>query len=61
MFYIKLLKLNSCQYDYVFLLFILWDVDFSSSWKHLLITLLKLQFVVLVFYFSVYNHFCNFN
>jgi hypothetical protein len=34
---------------------------FSSSRKHLLITLLRLEFVVLVLYFSIYFYLCSFN
>ena len=34
---------------------------FSSSRKHLLITLLRLEFVVLVLYFSIYFYLCMFN
>jgi len=34
---------------------------FSSSRKHLLITVLRLEFVVLVLYFSVYFYLCRFN
>ena len=34
---------------------------FSSSLKHLLITLLRLEFVVLVHYFYVYFYLCSFN
>nr|AQP29548.1 NADH dehydrogenase subunit 4L [Angularitermes nasutissimus] len=34
---------------------------FSSSRKHLLITLLSLEFIVLVVYFSVYFYLCKFN
>ena len=34
---------------------------FSSSRKHLLITLLRLEFVVLVLYFSIYYYLCNFH
>ena len=37
------------------------SVAFSSSRKHLLTTLLRLQFVVLVLYFSTYFYLCNFN
>jgi len=33
----------------------------SSSRKHLLITVLRLEFVVLVLYFSIYFYFCSFN
>jgi NADH-ubiquinone oxidoreductase chain 4L len=33
----------------------------SSSRKHLLITLLRLEFVVLVLYFSIYFYLCRFN
>ena len=34
---------------------------FSSSRKHLLITLLRLEFVVLVLYFPIYFYLCSFN
>jgi hypothetical protein len=34
--------------------------DFCSSRKHLLITLLRLKFVVLVLYFSIYFYLCSF-
>jgi hypothetical protein len=34
---------------------------FSSSRKHLLIALLRLEFVVLVLYFSIYFYLCSFN
>nr|YP_009351517.1 NADH dehydrogenase subunit 4L [Macrotermes muelleri]AQP29804.1 NADH dehydrogenase subunit 4L [Macrotermes muelleri] len=34
---------------------------FCSSRKHLLVTLLSLEFIVLVLYFSVYYYLCNFN
>jgi NADH-ubiquinone oxidoreductase chain 4L len=34
---------------------------FSSSRKRLLITLLRLEFVVLVLYFYIYFYLCNFN
>nr|YP_009350256.1 NADH dehydrogenase subunit 4L [Macrotermes malaccensis]AQP26693.1 NADH dehydrogenase subunit 4L [Macrotermes malaccensis] len=34
---------------------------FCSSRKHLLITLLSLEFIVLVLYFSVYYYLCSFN
>ena len=33
----------------------------SSSLKHLLITLLRVEFVVLVLYFAIYFYLCNFN
>ena len=33
----------------------------SSSRKHLLIILLRLEFVVLGLYFSIYFYLCNFN
>jgi NADH-ubiquinone oxidoreductase chain 4L len=33
----------------------------SSRRKHLLITLLRLEFIVLVLYFSIYFYLCNFN
>ena len=34
---------------------------FSSSQKHLLITLLRFEFLVLVLYFSIYFYLCRFN
>jgi hypothetical protein len=34
---------------------------FSSSRKHLLITLFRLEFLVLVLYFSIYFYLCSFN
>ena len=34
---------------------------FSSSRKHLLITLLRLEFVVLVLYFPIYFYLCRFD
>jgi len=34
---------------------------FSSSRKHILITLLRLEFVVLVLYISIYFYLCSFN
>ena len=39
--------------------FVIWA--FSSSRKHLLITLLRLEFVVLVLYFSIHFYLCSFN
>ena len=45
---------------YIFIYFCdIWA--FSSSRKHLLITLLRLEFVVFVHYFSIYFYLCNFN
>jgi hypothetical protein len=38
---------------------IIWG--FSSSRKHLLITLLRLEFVVMILYFSIYIYLCGFN
>ena len=53
--FVKLLKIIWCQCDYIFFVIYFCDIwAFSSSRKHLLITLLKLEFVVLVLYFSIY-------
>jgi NADH-ubiquinone oxidoreductase chain 4L len=39
----------------------LWCLDFSSGRKQLLVTLLRLEFVVLVLYLSAYFYLCGFN
>ena len=48
-------------YIYIFVIYFCGIWAFSSSRKHLLITLLRLQFVVLVLYFSIYFYLCSFN
>nr|YP_009104743.1 NADH dehydrogenase subunit 4L [Macrotermes natalensis]AIT76167.1 NADH dehydrogenase subunit 4L [Macrotermes natalensis] len=46
---------------YFFVVYLCGVWVFCSSRKHLLITLLSLEFIVLVLYFSVYYYLCNFN
>ena len=47
---------------YIFLLFIFVVFGlFFSSRKHMLIALLRLEFVVLVLHFPIYFYFCSFN
>jgi high-affinity Fe2+/Pb2+ permease len=46
---------------YFFIIYFCGIWAFSSSRKHLLITLLRLEFVVLVLYFSIYFYLCRFN
>jgi len=50
--FIKLLKLTSAKYFFVIYFCGIWA--FSSSHKHLLITLLRVEFVAFVLYFSIY-------
>ena len=48
----------------VIIIFFIYFCDiwaFSSSRKHLLITFLRFEFVVLVLYFSIYIYLCSFN
>ena len=60
--FVKLLKLNLMPIRlYFFVIYFCGIWAFSSSCKHLLITLLRLEFVVLVLYFSVYFYLCSFN
>nr|QXT44267.1 NADH dehydrogenase subunit 4L [Apicotermes occultus] len=46
---------------YFFVMYFCGVWAFSSSRKHLLITLLSLEFIVLVLYISMYFYLCNFN
>jgi len=46
---------------YFFVIYFCGISAFSSNRKHLLIILLRLEFVVLVLYFSVYFYLCRFN
>nr|AQP28075.1 NADH dehydrogenase subunit 4L [Macrotermes sp. B TB-2017] len=46
---------------YFFFIYLCGVWVFCSSRKHLLVTLLSLEFVVLVLYFSVYYYLCSFN
>nr|YP_009192637.1 NADH dehydrogenase subunit 4L [Coptotermes testaceus]ALP29883.1 NADH dehydrogenase subunit 4L [Coptotermes testaceus]AMX22831.1 NADH dehydrogenase subunit 4L [Coptotermes testaceus]AMX22844.1 NADH dehydrogenase subunit 4L [Coptotermes testaceus]AMX22857.1 NADH dehydrogenase subunit 4L [Coptotermes testaceus]URH16745.1 NADH dehydrogenase subunit 4L [Coptotermes testaceus] len=46
---------------YLFVLYFCGIWTFSSGRKHLLVTLLSLEFVVLVLYLSVYFYLCGFN
>jgi len=55
--FIKLLKLISAKYFFVIYFCGIWA--FSSS--HKLITLLRVEFVVFVLYFSIYFYLCSFN
>nr|YP_009350464.1 NADH dehydrogenase subunit 4L [Macrotermes carbonarius]AQP27101.1 NADH dehydrogenase subunit 4L [Macrotermes carbonarius]AQP28809.1 NADH dehydrogenase subunit 4L [Macrotermes carbonarius] len=46
---------------YFFIIYLCGVWVFCSGRKHLLITLLSLEFIVLVLYFSVYYYLCSFN
>ena len=46
---------------YFFVIYFCGNWAFSSSRKHLLITLLRLEFIALVLYFPIYFYLCNFN
>lgn len=46
---------------YLFVLYFCGVWTFSSGRKHLLVTLLRLEFIVLVLYLSVYFYLCGFN
>nr|YP_009295398.1 NADH dehydrogenase subunit 4L [Reticulitermes flaviceps]YP_010352215.1 NADH dehydrogenase subunit 4L [Reticulitermes affinis]YP_010352267.1 NADH dehydrogenase subunit 4L [Reticulitermes parvus]AMX23102.1 NADH dehydrogenase subunit 4L [Reticulitermes sp. A TB-2016]QFP98689.1 NADH dehydrogenase subunit 4L [Reticulitermes periflaviceps]AOI20230.1 NADH dehydrogenase subunit 4L [Reticulitermes flaviceps]UOL50309.1 NADH dehydrogenase subunit 4L [Reticulitermes affinis]UOL50361.1 NADH dehydrogen len=46
---------------YLFVLYFCGIWSFSSSRKHLLVTLLSLEFIVLVLYLSVYFYLCGLN
>nr|AQP29232.1 NADH dehydrogenase subunit 4L [Microtermes sp. B TB-2017] len=46
---------------YFFIIYFCGVWVFCSSRSHLLITLLSLEFIVLVLYFSVYLYLCSFN
>ena len=60
--FVKLLKLSLMPMRlYFFVIYFCGISAFSSNRKHLLIILLRLEFVVLVLYFSVYFYLCRFN
>ena len=46
---------------YIFVIYLCGVWVSCSSRKHLLITLLRLEFIVLILYFCVYFYLCNFN
>nr|ATL76501.1 NADH dehydrogenase subunit 4L [Stylotermes sp. Chi-131] len=46
---------------YFFVLYFCGAWSFCSSGSHLLITLLSLEFIVLVLYLSIYYYLCGFN
>ena len=61
--FLKLLKLNLMPM-WLYFFFVIYFCGmwaFSSSRKHLLITLLRLEFVVSVLYFPIYSSLCNYN
>lgn len=59
--FVKLLKLLMSMWFYLFVLYFCGIWSFSSSRKHLLVTLLSLEFIVLVLYLSVYFYLCGLN
>nr|QAX91138.1 NADH dehydrogenase subunit 4L [Schedorhinotermes lamanianus] len=51
--------MSMCYYLFIFYVCGMWS--FTSNRKHLLSTLLSLEFIVLVLYLSLYYYFCSFN
>jgi NADH-ubiquinone oxidoreductase chain 4L len=60
-FFIKLLKLLMLLHLYFSFIFFCGIWVFSSSRRHLLITLLRLEFIVLVLFIIIYFYLCMFN
>ena len=46
---------------YLFVVYFYGVWTFSSGRKHLLVTLLKFEYIVLVLYFCIYLYLCNFS
>jgi len=49
------------KYNFFFYIYFCGMWAFSSSRKYLVITLLRLEFVALFLYFSIYFYLCSFN